>query len=72
VSKHAEMMTVWTRHALFHKRMYWFRLAWVREGHRTRENAADCRRHRQSAWFALRMAKDARARITQAAERIAA
>jgi len=69
---HAKMMMVWTCHALHHKRMYWFRLAWVREGHRVRENAADCRRHREHAWFALRMAKDARARITQAAERIAA
>ena len=69
---HAEMMKVWREHALFHKRMFWFRRAWVREGYRVRENAADCRRHRKHAWWALKMAKFARAKATQYAERIAA
>ena len=68
----ADEMIMWTRHALHNRRMFWFRRQWVREGHRSRENAAECRHHREHGWAAIRRARQARARITQAAERIAA
>ena len=67
----ADEMIMWTRHALHHRRMFWRYRAWVRLGHWARRDAKECRWHRDYAWWALSMAKDARARITQA-ERIAA
>ena len=61
---HAEM-EMWTRHALHHRRFFWFRRRWVGEGYKVRENAAHCRWHRENAWAAIRRARQAQARLNE-------
>ena len=68
----ADEMLMWTRHALHHRRLFWFYRAWAAEGYKPRRCAGDCRWHRTNAWAAIRRARQAQARITTQAERIAA
>jgi hypothetical protein len=65
-------MQMWARHALHHRRLFWFYRGWVAEGYKPRRSAEECRWHRRHAWLSIRDARRARARITTEHEREAA
>lgn len=68
----ADEMRMWIRHALHNRALFWHYRRWIRLRRWARADAKECRRHRESAWWAISRARQARAQAAEHAERIAA